>query len=140
MGGTGEPLFGEKRMNETANDAPFPRRAFRAPSGHAVAIELDGERIEAVEGETLLAALMAARGWVLRCTDQRGAPRGMFCGMGACMDCLVHLAGEGLVRACATFVRAGMVCRTPRPAENVGCPIDPPDAPEGPAFITGERP
>jgi len=89
-----------------------------------VSFTMDGERIEGFEGETLLAALMAERGWSIRRTEIENAARGMFCGMGVCMDCLVHLEGEGLVRSCMVFVREGMVCRTPVPAEGMGYPIE----------------
>src|SRR5581483_1974099 len=37
-----------------------------------------------------------------------GAPRGPFCGMGACFDCLVTVDGRPSQRACLTKVAAGM--------------------------------
>ncbi|MDP7372137.1 MAG: (2Fe-2S)-binding protein [Nitrospinota bacterium] len=102
----------------------YPRRVFREANGRGVSFTMDGKPLEAFEGETLLAALMAERGWTLRRTECENAARGMFCGMGVCMDCLVHLEGEGLVRACFVFVREGMACRTPIPADGVGYPIE----------------
>ena len=41
-----------------------------------------------------------------------GAPRGVFCGMGVCFDCLVVIDGEPSRRACVTFVTEGMRVET----------------------------
>lgn len=101
-----------------------PVRIFRHPDTPRITFTLDGETIEAFENETLLAALMSARGWSLRQTECAHTPRGMFCGMGVCMDCVVHVEGEGIVRACMFIVRQGLVCRTLIPAEDAGYPID----------------
>ena len=106
-----------------ASTSGYPRRVFRRADAPRVTFTLDGEAVEAVAGETLLAALLSIRSWPLRSTESAHAPRGMFCGMGVCMDCLVHVEGEGLVRACTTFVRAGLVCQTLRPAEGAGYPL-----------------
>lgn len=102
----------------------FPQRTFRTGEGRRVAFTFDGERVEGVAGETLVAALMSERGWTLRRTETRNDPRGMFCGMGVCQECLVHLEGVGLVRTCMTLLREGMVLRTPIPQDGVGYPID----------------
>ena len=37
-----------------------------------------------------------------------GEPRGVFCGMGVCFDCLVVVDGVPNTRACTTWVRDGM--------------------------------
>jgi aerobic-type carbon monoxide dehydrogenase small subunit (CoxS/CutS family) len=37
-----------------------------------------------------------------------GAPRGVFCGMGVCFDCLVVVDGVPNTRACMTPVAEGM--------------------------------
>ena len=59
-------------------------------------------------GQTVLAALVAAGQMVCR-TTAGGAPRGMFCGMGLCQDCILDIDGVPSQRACMTPVRAGMV-------------------------------
>ena len=41
-------------------------------------------------------------------TTRGGAPRGVFCGMGVCFDCLVVVDGIPNTRACVTWVREGM--------------------------------
>ena len=84
--------------------------------GRPVAIEVDGEAIQAFEGETIATALLAAGRRVLRHT-QEGAPRGLFCGIGVCFDCVVEVNGESSVRSCMTPVRPGMSIRTPQALE-----------------------
>jgi predicted molibdopterin-dependent oxidoreductase YjgC len=80
--------------------------------GAAVDIEVDGERLEAFLGETVGAALVAAGRRGFRRTGRLGAPRGLYCGIGLCFDCLVWVEGAGRVRACQTPVAAGMRVRT----------------------------
>jgi predicted molibdopterin-dependent oxidoreductase YjgC len=80
--------------------------------GRAVTIVVDGQQLEAYAGETVAAALLASGRRLLRRTDKSGAPRGVFCGMGVCYDCLVTVDGVTNVRACVTQIRDGMVIRT----------------------------
>lgn len=87
--------------------------------GQPVTIEVDGEPVSSFEGETIAAALLASGRRVLRYTAS-GKPRGMFCGMGACFDCVVEVDGDPSVRSCITPVRPGMKIRTPRPARAEG--------------------
>jgi predicted molibdopterin-dependent oxidoreductase YjgC len=76
-----------------------------------VAIEVDGSRVDVAPGESLAAALLAAGVRTFRRTPS-GAPRGPFCNMGVCFDCVVTVDGESCVRACMTAVRAGMRVET----------------------------
>jgi predicted molibdopterin-dependent oxidoreductase YjgC len=72
---------------------------------------LDGSAAEALEGDTVLTAILTARGH-LRIAEFTEAPRAGFCLMGACQDCWVA-DGEGrALRACTTFVAAGMTVVT----------------------------
>jgi hypothetical protein len=77
------------------------------PVGRSVSFTFDGQPIEAVDGETVAAALSAAGITTLRRTAS-GAPRGVFCGMGACWDCVVTVDGRIGQRACLTPARDGM--------------------------------
>ena len=89
----------------------------------AVAIEVDGEMVGALEGDTLLVAVLAS-GRVLRESEFGDGARAGFCLMGACQDCWMWTADGGRVRACTTPVADGMRLRTtpvdatlwPRPA------------------------
>jgi predicted molibdopterin-dependent oxidoreductase YjgC len=75
--------------------------------GVEVRLSIRDEIIVAYEGETIAAALIAAGHRTLRHTPS-GSPRGIFCGIGVCYDCLVTVESVGNVRACVTPVRAGM--------------------------------
>ena len=46
-----------------------------------------------------------------------GAPRGLFCGMGACFDCVVTVDGRIGQRACLTQAVEGMAVASGFPAE-----------------------
>lgn len=77
------------------------------PVVRPVTITFDGQPIEALPGETIAAALSAAGILALRRTDS-GAPRGLWCGMGACFDCVVTVDGRIGQRACMTKVVEGL--------------------------------
>lgn len=70
-------------------------------------IVFDGREIEALPGESVAAALAAAGIVAVRQT-RSGAPRGPYCGMGVCFDCLVTVDGRPNLRACLTKVTPGM--------------------------------
>jgi len=77
------------------------------PTGRPMTIHFDGQPIAALEGETIAAALSAAGIVAFRRTAS-GAPRGLYCGMGACFDCIVSVDGRIGLRACLTKVAGGM--------------------------------
>lgn len=76
--------------------------------GEPFAFTLDGRIIQAFPGETVAAALLAVDIRTLRRTEKTGAPRGVFCGMGICFDCLITVDGRPHLRACLTEARPGM--------------------------------
>lgn len=80
--------------------------------GKIVEITVDGIPIPAVEGEPVLAALLAADITINRYTIKRHEPRGLFCGIGQCSDCAMVVDGKPNTRTCITPVRAGMVIET----------------------------
>ncbi len=82
--------------------------------GRRVRIIVDGEDVVAYEGESIAAALVAAGRPVTRWTGATGEPRGYFCGMGICQDCLVTIDGRGSVRACMTAVSDGLTIQRQR--------------------------
>jgi aerobic-type carbon monoxide dehydrogenase small subunit (CoxS/CutS family) len=71
-------------------------------------LSLDGADVAALEGDTLLTALLAGGAGYLRDSEFGDGHRAGFCLMGACQDCWVVVQGHGRVRACATLARAGM--------------------------------
>ena len=80
--------------------------------GRAIQLRVDGQLIPAYEGETVAAALLAAGRRVFRHGVPGGDPRGIFCGIGMCFDCLVTVDGTHILRACVTPVRDGMQVTT----------------------------
>ncbi|NKI92354.1 (2Fe-2S)-binding protein [Rhizobacter sp. SG703] len=92
-------------------DAPTPRRPLLvrlAETGRArVAFTLDGAPAAALEGDTVLTAVLTQRDR-LRRNEFSGAPRAGFCLMGACQDCWIATADGERLRACSTFIAPGM--------------------------------
>ena len=82
-----------------------------------VTVTVDGDPVRAYPGETVATVLLAMGRRTFRHTDQLHAPRGLFCGMGVCFDCLVTIDGQPNVRACVTPVHAGMVVETGGPTD-----------------------
>ena len=82
------------------------------PPAREITIYVDGKPVPAREGETIAAALIAA-GWVgLRKTEKLHRPRGVFCAIGKCTDCVMTVKGVPNVRTCVTTVEPGMRIRT----------------------------
>ncbi len=79
--------------------------------GQAITILVDGVSLRAYAGETIAGALLTSgqRAWRL---TRHSQPRGLFCGIGVCFDCLVTVNGTPNVRACVTPVADGMVVKT----------------------------
>ena len=66
----------------------------------------DGQEIDILEGDTLGSCLMRAGVPMIR-RSRSGEPRGLYCAIGVCNDCLVSLDGVRNVRACVTIARPG---------------------------------
>ena len=90
----------------------MPSRELRLPGvrrGELVRFTCGREPVEAFEGESVAAALLASGRRTLEVSPRRGEPRGLFCAMGACFDCTLTIDGRTGERACTTPVREGMV-------------------------------
>jgi NADH dehydrogenase/NADH:ubiquinone oxidoreductase subunit G len=94
---------------QTAHKGQFVRVVPR--HGALLRLTIDGDAVEAVEGDSLLAVLLL-NGRVVRHLEFGGEPRAGFCLMGACQDCWVSLGGGERVRACTTLAADGMVIWT----------------------------
>jgi predicted molibdopterin-dependent oxidoreductase YjgC len=77
----------------------------------AIGFELNGRACTALEGDTVLTAILT-QSTRLREAEFSGSPRAGFCMMGACQDCWVQLVDGERLRACTTPVEAGMRVRT----------------------------
>src|SRR5262249_62406185 len=94
------------------------------PAAAPVRIRFDGTEIEALPGETIAAALAAADIVAVR-QARSGSPRGPFCGMGVCFDCLVTVDGRPNQRACLSKVEQGMDVRSsPAATATAGGPAE----------------
>lgn len=81
----------------------------RPGPGQQITIMIDGEPTEGFDGQTI-AGLMLSNGrlsW--RRSSVADQPRGLFCGIGICFDCLVVVNGDRDVRACQRRAIAGDV-------------------------------
>jgi aerobic-type carbon monoxide dehydrogenase small subunit (CoxS/CutS family) len=76
--------------------------------GEPVCFTFDGEPVAAFACETLAGALLAAGVRDLGRNPVDSSPRGLFCAMGTCQECVVLVDGN-LMEACRTPVRDGMV-------------------------------
>ena len=85
----------------------------RAP----VELRIDGQAATALQGDTLLVALLQ-HGRRVRDSEFGDGPRAGFCLMGACQDCWVWTEGGQRLRACSTPVEAGMAVLTRPPAQH----------------------
>ena len=84
-----------------------------APSkGSRVVFTYDGVEMEGYEGEPIAMALKAAGVEVHRFTAKRHEPRGIFCAIGRCTDCVMVVDGKPNVRTCMTPLVAGMDVHT----------------------------
>lgn len=79
-----------------------------------VTIVVDGQHVQALQGDTLLVAMLAAVGH-LRSSEFGDGNRAGFCLMGACQDCWVWTADGERLRACSTLLREGMKISTRQP-------------------------
>jgi len=77
-----------------------------------ITLKVDGEAVSAFEGENIAAALIASGRRVFRYTAKRREPRGVFCALGRCTDCVMIVNGQPNVRTCVTPARDGMVIQT----------------------------
>ncbi|MFQ5614120.1 MAG: (2Fe-2S)-binding protein [Anaerolineae bacterium] len=93
--------------------SPIAQRLDNIERGAPITITVNGQPVEAYPGESIAAALMAAGRRALRHTPVYGSPRGFFCGMGICFDCLVTVDGQPNVRSCLAEVRPGCVIEVP---------------------------
>ena len=123
----------------TADDAAFTvvmrlKRQGIRPVGRSVTFRFDHHEIDAFAGETIASALAAQDMASIR-QDQGGTWRGLYCGMGACFECVVTVDGRVAQRACMTKVQGGEDVRSTPPSGKRDEPIKPlASPPAGAAF------
>ena len=72
----------------------------------------DGKEIQGYEDEPIAAALKAAGILKHRETTKQHKPRGIFCAIGRCTDCVMVVDGVPNTRTCITPLKAGMIVQT----------------------------
>ncbi|ATL31974.1 (2Fe-2S)-binding protein [Streptomyces formicae] len=78
-----------------------------AATDSAFEFTFDGRTLTALPGQSIAAALWSAGILSWRTTRVGGRPRGAFCGIGQCYDCLATVNGRPNRRACLVTARPG---------------------------------
>lgn len=80
--------------------------------GRRVSFYFDGKKLYGYEGEPIAAALKAEGVMVHRYTKKEHKPRGIFCAIGRCTDCVMVVDGKPNIRTCVTPLAEGMQVKT----------------------------
>jgi predicted molibdopterin-dependent oxidoreductase YjgC len=96
----------------TARLLPFSDDPIRPSAPASVTIRFDGAAIDGVSGQSIAGVILASGPLAFRRTSVSGKPRGVFCGIGVCFDCLVEVNGDRDVRACQRRAADGDVVVT----------------------------
>ncbi|MFV0527427.1 MAG: (2Fe-2S)-binding protein [Lachnospiraceae bacterium] len=80
--------------------------------GKAVSFYYNGKKVQGCEGEPIAASLKALGVLTHRYTVKQHEPRGIFCAIGRCTDCVMIVDGMPNVRTCTTPLVSGMKVET----------------------------
>lgn len=84
----------------------------KTPERRVVTFTYDGKTLEGYEGEPIATALRVAGVMAHRYTAKKHEPRGVFCAIGRCTDCVMVVDGKPNVRTCITPLVEGMTVET----------------------------
>ena len=73
-----------------------------------IKIKFNGKELKALKGEPIAVAIMANNIKTLRRTRKYYEPRGIFCAIGRCTDCIMQVDGIPNIRTCITPAKDGM--------------------------------
>jgi predicted molibdopterin-dependent oxidoreductase YjgC len=79
--------------------------------GGDIIFELDGETRQGRTGDSVASAILACGKTVFRENIVSKSPRGPFCMMGACFECMVEVDGIPNRQACLMTLSSGMNIR-----------------------------
>ena len=82
------------------------------PEKKKVKFIYNGKELEGYQGEPISAALKVAGVMAHRYTAKTHEPRGVFCAIGRCTDCVMIVNGKPNIRTCITPLEEGMVVQT----------------------------
>ncbi len=80
--------------------------------GRRIQFTFDGNSMEGFEDEPIAMALRSNGVMVHRYTTKKNEPRGIFCAIGRCTDCIMIVNGIPNVRTCVEQLKEGMVIQT----------------------------
>ncbi|WP_371655238.1 MULTISPECIES: (2Fe-2S)-binding protein [unclassified Streptomyces] len=107
-----EPEGGSEANRPSPRGASSPAALVRAAPDPAFTVTFDGRTLTALPGQSIAAVFWAAGILSWRTTRAGGEPRGAFCGIGSCYDCLATVNGRPNQRACLVAARPGDVITT----------------------------
>jgi predicted molibdopterin-dependent oxidoreductase YjgC len=82
------------------------------PERRKVSFFYDDKQMEGYEGEPIAIALEASGVMIHRYTTKHHQPRGIFCAIGRCTDCVMVVNGKPNVRTCITPLEEEMTVET----------------------------
>jgi hypothetical protein len=91
----------------TASAVPPAHDSIRPAAATDVEIQFEGRAYRGVLGQSIAGILLANDVLDWRTTSGRQSPRGLFCGIGVCFDCVVTVDGIPDVRACQRSAHGG---------------------------------
>lgn len=80
--------------------------------GKKVKFQYNGKDLYGNEGKPISVALKAEGVMVHRYTKKQHRPRGIFCAIGRCTDCVMVVNGQPNIRTCITPLEEGMIVET----------------------------
>lgn len=80
--------------------------------GRVVEFTFDGQKMKGFENEPIAIALKANGVMIHRYTKKEHKPRGLFCAIGRCTDCVMVVDGKPNIRTCVTPLKEGMEVKT----------------------------
>jgi predicted molibdopterin-dependent oxidoreductase YjgC len=86
-------------------------RRLDPPETETVTVTVEDRTVSVPAGDSVAAAVYAAGFDHTRRSAVSGGPRGPYCMMGVCFECLVEIDGVANQQACMTPVRQGMHIR-----------------------------
>lgn len=84
----------------------------KAPEKREVTFTYNGQEMKGLEGEPIAIALKANGVMAHRYTAKSHEPRGVFCAIGRCTDCVMIVNDKPNVRTCITPLEEGMKVET----------------------------
>ncbi|MGE3923673.1 MAG: (2Fe-2S)-binding protein [Lautropia sp.] len=84
-----------------------------------VSLRVDGHAVTVPASLSVAAAMLVTGAQACRTTPVRGMPRGPYCHMGVCFDCLVTIDGVPNRQGCMVSVADGMQIESQQRARDV---------------------